>query len=338
MENCIIRKRLNIYILSVFIGITFFIQTQPCSAQDKPAAVTYKTIIQQADQAFAAKDYAGALLLYEKANHAKPDYNYASEKIAEINKILDATPDSKARLFEEIILKAENFYKQKDYPKAKSEYQKALLIDPSAQFPKDRLAQISAVYTDPDDMANFNIAIANGDKSLATNDFDKAIVYYEAALALHPNTKFVKDKIATTKKQQADYKLHSEQAAKSIAAADKFLEAGKRTEARAEYQKALGMTPDNQYAKQKVQEIDNYNLNIKAIQENYDKSIEQADQFYINRDFANARLKYQEALNAKPEARYPKEMLEKTKTGESQLQSEQQKYDAALAGAESFLK
>lgn len=333
------QKHLKIYMKFVLTGITFLLlQAHPCLAQEKPVAVSYKAIIQQADQALAAKDYAGALLLYEKANQAKPEYNYASGKIDEINKILNTTPVTKSQLFEDIIIKAENFYNRKEYPQAKSEYQKAILIDPSAQFPKDRLAQINSVYTDPDDMANFNIAIANGDNALAANDFDKAIVFYEAALALHPNTKFAKEKIAAARKQQADYKLTTEQAAKLIAGADKLLETGKHAEARSEYQKALYLAPANQYAKQKVQEIDAYFLNIKALQENFDKSIEQADQFYINRDFTNARLKYQEALNAKPDARYPKEMLEKTKSGEALLQSDQQKYDAAIASAENFVQ
>ncbi len=100
----------------------------------------------------------------------------------------------------------------------------------------------------------------------------------------------------------------------------------------------MDLTPDNQYCKQKIQEINNYEANAKALQDSYDKSIEQADKFYLNRDFGNARLKYQEALKAKPDARYPKEMIEKSKTGESELLSDQQKYDAALSSAENFLK
>ena len=339
MKNSIFRNPFKIYILLVFIGITFFSSfSNTCSAQNKPADANYKSLIQQADQALASKDYEGALLLYEKARQTKPEYNYAADKIGEINKLLDASPDNKAQLFENTILKAENLFKQKNYPQAKVEYQKAVLIDPSAQFPKDRLEELSALYKDPADVANFNEALANGDKALASSDFYKAISFYETALALQPNTKMVKDKIVSAKKQQTDIKIQSEQSAKSIASADIFLQAAKRNEARVEYQKALDLTPENQYAKQKIQEIDNYASNQKALQDSYDKSIELADQFYINRDFASARIKYQEALNAKPGARYPKEMLEKTKSGESQLLSDQQKYDAALASAENLLK
>jgi hypothetical protein len=337
MKNQIPRKGPNIILLLAIAGITFLsLLSNPCPAQTKPNTTGYTELLKQADQALAAKDYATALMLFEKASFAKPELKYASEKITEINAILDENKGSRAILFEDLIIKAENFFKIKDYPGAKAEYQKALSIDPSAQFPKDRLKQISAVYTDPADQEYFNDAVANGDRSLAASDFDKAVLFYETALAVKPDAKAVKDKITNTKKQQSEFKIKAEQSAKIIATADKLLQAEKRAEALAEYKKALELTPANQHAAAKISEIEKYLADTKTLQDTYDKSIEQADQFYINRDFASARLKYQEALKSKPEARYPKEMLEKTKSGESQLQSDQQKYEAALASAENL--
>jgi len=339
MKKRIPLKGLKIYIFLILIGILFLPSLSiSCLAQDKVNASAYASLIQQADQALAVKDYANALLLYEKASRTKPDLPYASGKMSEISALLEADPNKRAEIFEDIMLKAETLYKQKKYPEAKTEYHKAVLIDQALQFPKDRLGQISAVYTDPDDLAYFNDAVANGDKALAANQFDEAIVKYENALTVKPDTKVVKDKITNTRKLKAEFKLRSEKSAKSIAAADKLLQNGKRPEAKAEYQKAIDLIPGNQYASQKIHEIDNFANNKQALQDSYDKSIEQADQFYISRDFASARLKYQEALKALPEARYPKEMLEKTKSGESALVSDQQKYDAALASAENLLK
>ena len=337
MKNRIPRKGLSIYTFLVIFGI-FFIPSlfNKSFAQSKPQTSPYTSLLQEADKALSAKDYANALFLYDKASQAKPDLKYAPAKIAEINSLLDA--DSRAQLFESIILKAENLFKQNNYPQAKTEYQKALLLDPESQFPKDRLAEIRTRYTDPDDQAFFDGAVADGDKALAAADFDKAVSLYEKALTVKPESKTVKDKIVLTRKQQEDARTKAGLTAQYIANGDKLLQSGKRPEARAEYQKALDMTPSSPLAKQKLQEIDNYANNVKAQQEAYNKAIEQADQYYISRDFTSARLKYEEALKAKPEARYPKEMLEKTKTGESQLLSDQQKYDAALASAENFLK
>jgi len=339
MKNRIPRKGLSIFPFLIIFGIFLAPAFQNTGlAQVKPESSPYTALLQEADKALAAKDYANALLLYDKAAHTKPDLKYAPGKITEIKALLDADADTRAQIFENIILKAENLYGQNNYPQAKTEYQKALLIDPEAQFPKDRLAEIRAKYTDPDDQVFFNDAVADGDKALAVAEYDKAVTFYETALAVKPDSKAVKDKITSARKQQEDARLKAEQTGKFIAAGDKLMQSGKRPEARAEYQKAIDLTPSSAYAKQKLQEIDSYTSNVKALQEAYEKAVEQADQYYISRDFTSARLKYQEALKAKPEARYPKEMLEKTKTGESQLQSDQQKYDAALASAESFLR
>lgn len=336
MKNHSFRKRFTLNCLFVFIGIIFLLSfTNPCSAQEKKDEEAYKTYIKQADNAFAAldyekalklyekanqakpeynyptdkieeikklleagvdpkaqasaqarnsnasyktlikqadntldnNDYGGALLLYDKAYQIKPDYNYASAKINEINLKLNATPDLKLQIFENTMLKAENFYEQKNYQQANSEFQKASLIDPSAQLPKDRLNQISSIYIDTSDMSDFNLALANGDKQLSTSDFDHAIMFYEAALKIHPNAKFVNKKIAEAKNQQLAYDAKSKQLALNVASADKVLQSEKPTD-----------------------------------------------------------------------ATNPKEMTVPDKTGESQLLSEQKKYNAALASAENSLK
>jgi hypothetical protein len=56
-------------------------------------------LVKQADQALAAKDYSSALMLYEKANFAKPELKYASGKITEINAILDESEGYKINTF-----------------------------------------------------------------------------------------------------------------------------------------------------------------------------------------------------------------------------------------------
>ncbi len=310
----------------------------PVNAQNKSNTPEYKALILQADKAYAAKDYPAALLAYERASRSINDQNYASSKITEINKLLDGSPTLRADLIENLIIKAEELYKAKNYSSAKIEYQEALILDPTAQFPKDRLSQISAVYSDPGDDEYFADAMSTGDKALSAEEYDKAIQLYESALAVKPDSKTAKDKLASARKTKEEALVSSGQAAKILVIADKLLQSAKRDEARTEYQKVLALSPKNAYAKQKIQEIDNYLNAEKELQDRYNRSIELADQFYINRDFVNARQKYLEALTAKPQARYPKEMLEKTKSGETQLQSDEQNYAAALSNAENLLK
>ena len=298
---------------------------------------SYKTIIAQADYALAIEDYGGALLLYEKAYQTEPDYNYATTKIEEINSKLDASPDSKNALFQKTILKADSLNEQKKYQQAKAEYQKATLIDPTAQLPKDKLLELSASYIDPEDMANFNLALSSGDRELAINDFDHAIMFYEAALKLHPNVKFVNRKITDAKKLQVEYIAKAGQKTTNKASADK-LPSEKTNSASNKNQVAIAVAAADLNTKENNKEAKDINANSKKTPaDTYDKSIELADQFYKNREFNDASLKYQEAINTRPDATYPKEMLVKIKNDLAQ-QLTQQKYDAALASAEIELK
>ena len=361
MKNLIFQKQLTLHVLHIFIGIFFLLfYAIPCSAQSKKTTETYKTIVQQADKAFAAQHYTVALPLYEKANQikpeynypidkisqikkileagtdtiaqlsdqskksstsyktlvaradyaftsgdyaeamlqydkayqTKPDYNYASGKIDEINKILDASPESRPQLYEKTIQEADNLFGQKNLQLAKSEYQKALLLDATAQLPKDKLEQISNSYIDPDDMGNFNIAIANGDKQLAISDFDHAILYYEAALKVHPNAKFVNKKINEVKKQQSDFAARTEQSAKNIASADKQIQSGKSTEVTQK--------------KEIPETVKTGESQLQPEQQKYESELESAEKLLKSAKYEAALLGFKSASAIKPAENYPK--------------------------------
>lgn len=325
------------FILQI-IALPIFLFFVSANLEAQNAGNDISALIIQADQAFAVKDYATALMLYQKANTLKPNDAKAKARLVEINSVFDSNPALKAQLIEDHTLKAEDFLSKKNYPSAKTEYHKVLALDPSAQFPKDRLTEISKLYTDPADQAYFDNAVSDGDKQLAKNNYTQAIQSYETALTVKPDSKFIKDKILNTKKMQSEAEAREKQSATIVTAADKLLAAGKQAEAKVEYEKALLLSPGNASIQQKVAAINQEQAAKNAKQQSFDKAIEEADNFYINRDFVNARARYQAALAIKPEARYPKEMLQKTESGESQLKTEQERYDAVIANADEYLK
>jgi tetratricopeptide (TPR) repeat protein len=304
--------------------------------KDKPAEASYKTYIEEADQAFYIKDYAAALLFYNKAYQAKPDYNYAPSKIEEINTILNATPVSKVSLYENTILKADNLFKQKDYQQAKSEYQKALLIDSTAQLPKDRIQQISEIYTDPDDLANFNIAIANGDKELADSDFNNAIMFYEAALAMHPNTKFVKNKITDAKKQQADYAQRIEKSALNTATAVKLPQAEKPAEITnpKETPEPVKTVDSQLQPEQKKNALVLSGAENASAKETYDIALKDGDQAFIEKKYDLALSNYRHALILIPGEKYPSQKIEEITAITGKQKESDENYSKYIAGAD----
>ena len=415
--NQYIRKRATTNFLILLIGIiSIFSFANPCSAQDKKTAETYKALIKQGDKAFAAQDFKGALLWYEKAHEAKPEYNYATNKIDEITKILDsgsdskiqtalnnknistykslvaqadyafdakeyadallfyekafetrpdynyapekideihsilaATPDSKVQLYENTIRKAESFYAQKKYQPAKSEFQKAALIDSSAKLPKERLEQISSNYIDTNDMTNFNLAISSGDKELAISDFDHAVLFYEAALKLHPSSKFLIKKIDDTKKQQSAYIVQKKQKAVISTTADNIAKSEKPAVVRTENKKTSPIAPDNQIVQEiSTDAVSNANTD-KLIPARSDKTLEQADQLKYDIALANAEslLKsadyegaltgFKTALTIKPAEIYPKQKISEVEGKLGELKNRDKNYALAIDASDRLL-
>lgn len=400
MKNLILRKQFAINVQLVFIGILFLLSyTKSSFAQSKEKPVTYKTYIKQADQAYAARDYENALKLYEKANQAKPDYNYATHKIDEIKKILEAGPDSKTQspsknsntsyktliaqadyalankdyggallfyekayqtepdynyaasktdelnlmlhsspeiktqLYESTIRKADSLNKQQKYQQAKAEYQKASLIDTAAQLPKTMLTQISASYIDPADMDNFNLALATGDKELAMNDFDHAILFYEAASKLHPNVKFVNKKIADAKNLQVAYKVKSTQPATNIATADKLPPSEKPNDASSNNQNSLAVTTVIPITKENRKEDEALKLN----QQKYDAALSSAEMQLKSADYEYALAGFKSASDIKPSEIYPKTKIAEIEKLLSANISRKNAYEVALKNGDQSL-
>jgi tetratricopeptide (TPR) repeat protein len=319
------------------------------STQNKKNVSSYKTLVAQADYALKAKEYADALLFYEKAYETRPDYNYAPEKIDEINSILNASPESKAQLYENTVHKAESYYKQKDYQKANSEFQKAALIDSSAKLPKERLAQISSSYIDPDDMANFNLAISCGDKEVAMLDFDHAILFYKAALELHPRSKFVLSKIDDTKKQQAEYIAQKNQPSATVASAGKQLQSEKPHEGHTGNQNSSSLTPDMQIEKEITTVAAINSSTARELPDKNDKSFEQADQqkydaalvsaenLLKSADYEGALTGFKSASTIKPSEAYPKQKISEVEGKLAELKSIDKNYTLTIADGDRYL-
>lgn len=293
------------------------------AAQKKSTDASYKTFLAKADWALANMDYAGALLLYEKAYQTRPDYYYASDRIDEVNTILSAAPDTKSQLYNKLIQKADSLYKKKNYQLAKSEYQKASLVDSSAQLPKARLEQISSVYVDPDDMANYNLAIASGDKALAMSHFEQATLFYEAALAIHPNVKFVKGKITETQQQQAEYKEKSGQLAVNAAAADIPLQSPNPAE-----------TADS---KEKPEPVKTNELHLSPDQQKYDAAISGAENLLKSFDYEGALAGFKSASAIKPAETYPLQKISEIEAKLADSKSMDEKYASAIASGDKLL-
>lgn len=242
-------------------------------------------------------------------------------------------PD-KLKQFEDAILRGEDFLKTKEYAKAKAEYQKALIIDPSAKYPKEKLTYIRKFYIDPEDEARFAKAMENGNQLLANKDFSGAREQYGIAVNIKPEDKIARENLAKAD-NLAIAKLESnKQYEKLITNADKLFAAKDMTGARAAYDAASKVSPDENYPRQRISEIDVKAEAEKSQKDAYEKALTEGDDAYMNRDFVSAKLKYELALKIKPGENYPKSMLERVAEGTVNLKDAQQNYQLTIANAD----
>lgn len=294
-------------------------------------------ILEKATSALATKDYSEAYFWLDRGQKLFYENSKFKQEIDKLNKMFEENPNTKSTLIEDVIVEAEKYFSSKNYPSAKHSYFKALALDPSSQFVKDRIEKVIQNYKDPEDQAFYNAMITAGDKLGNEYKYDEAIVSYEKAFVVKPNDRELRYKIETAKTEKEKYLKQKAEADKYLASGDKFLEENKRPQAKEQYQRALDIFPNDKKIQNKIYEIDNYLTIQQNKQTQFDALIESADEFYLNRDFSSAVLKYSEALTVKPEARYAQEMLEKAKKGAIEQQGELDIYNAAVANADKLL-
>lgn len=245
---------------------------------------------------------------------------------------------ARARQFEEAILRGEEFLNAKEYAKAKAEYQKALSIDPSAKYPKDKLAQIQKVYTDPEDEARFAAAIESGNRLMQAKKFEEARDQFSIALNIKPDDKPTRDKLNEAEKSAAARQEMLKQYAKLIADADQLYAAEKLAEAKELYANAAALNPDEKHPANRVREIETKLAKDKAQQDSYDKLLAEADDAYMERDFATAKAKYEQASKVKPAENYPKSMIARVEESLSQMKDAKENYQKTINSADKLFQ
>ncbi len=312
----------------------------------------YKAIIASADRHLAEKSYEVAKGEYSTASGLKPAEKYPLTKIAEIDAIIAAIAKQKAidDEYAATIVNADNLLSAKSYDPSKQQYQAALKIKPTEQYPKDKIGEIDkalaelALIKDRDD--KYAALVGNADKLMAMKSYAPAKAEYLNATAIKPAESYPKEKI-----KEIDDILAALAAAKAlddtyngmIAAADKLLAAKTYEQAKLEYQNAGSIKPAENYPKDKIAEIEKILADLaalKSLDENYKATIARADQLLATKTWENAKAEYGKAVELKPAEQYPK-----TKIGEidaalaaiAKQKALDEEYAATIANADKLL-
>lgn len=357
----------------------------------------YKNAIALADQAFAAKDYPKAKTNYQQASLIKVNEKYPKDKMLEIESILgglskkDAEEKAKNKQYDDLIVSADLAFKSKSYESAKTSFNSALAIKANEKYPQDKIKEIDQILADlaikknAEESSNlaekqknekYQAFIDLADKGMQNKSYDIAKTNYNLALGVKSSEKYPKDKLveienilselakkkASEETANAADKEKNEKYNNFILAADNDFKSTNYESAKTKYYQASAIKKDEQYPKDKLNEItklladlakknEDNKLGLEAEKkkkEYYNAVIAQAEGELIVKKYDEAKSKFTEASNILPDEKYPKTKIQEIDDILAKLNSEKNnsllaekekndKYNALIAQADNSL-
>jgi tetratricopeptide (TPR) repeat protein len=297
---------------------------------DKALADRFDLLIKEADQLMMQKNYTDARNSYNRALSIKPNDNYTNQQVNLINDLL------KKQMADEqyniIIAQADNSFKQLLYNEALKSYQEALSVKPNESYPKNKLKEINEILAsetkNAEKQESYKQAMQQGEIMFQKQFYEKALASFDNALSLKPGDEPATRKIEEVKgimNRLADKLMYD----KLIASADKSYKKDLLKEALPDYVSAAAIIPDDKYATQRIEEI-NQKLQLAG---NFTDLIAKADNEFNTKNYNEAKSLYQEALKIRSTDKYS---LDRVREIDVLLaaQGVEEKYNTAITQAD----
>jgi tetratricopeptide (TPR) repeat protein len=268
-------------------------------------APSFQSLVSSGDKEFANQEFIKAKTYYQEALRLKPNDSNAKAKLDKtLQKIREE--NKKEEQFFEYIDNADALYASGELDKALAEYNKALKIFPKDEYAQGKKTEISTILKNEKDKVNaFNEMVALGDNLLKQEKYAEAVMQYESALQLYPNNTMVREKYQDAKNKKDAYDTKISEYEKFKAKGLEFTLRKKYGEAIDYYRQALELYPNDTEIPGLIKELQTQ----KDIADNYDARITEADNYYEDRSYNEAKASYQAALQVIPDDSYALGMI-----------------------------
>lgn len=295
-------------------------------ADEKEAAEKeeqFNNLVAEGDAAYAADDYNKALSSYKEAIKLKPDPTI-TQKVSELTtKLAEQEQDAaKQAAYDEKILEADAAFDDENWEGARTLYQEAGRLLPTATYPDERIAEIEKRMEEEANAEveeNYQKIIDKADGLFNDDRLDDAISYYERANGLKPTDPYPAEQIAKIEQIKKDRAAAAAEEKKQeetfnalLADGDRAFDASNWTESLAKYEEALKIKPTASYPQDRIEEIKSKmdaKEAAKAKEEKYNRLISEADAEFDVQNYQASINKYREALTVMPDEQYPKDRI-----------------------------
>jgi tetratricopeptide (TPR) repeat protein len=346
-------------------------ETYPQTQIDKIKAIqendlNFANLVKDADASFNANDLQTAKDQYKKALALKSNDSYCNQQISKIDNLLAAQDkqkaDEKAKRdkYIDLIAQADKSFNVANYTLALTGYQQALTLYPNETYPQQRISDIDQKQKQLERDNKYKATIDKADGLFNSANWDEAKSTYNQALAIKPADEYATKKIveidklvaeqerkqaedrALREKKEAEAKALQDKYNKTIAGADDAYNKADYTTAKSLYTEALTLMPGQVYPQSKLNSIEQI-LAGQKLEANYKNALTEADKLYANQQLAEAKDKYNQALQLKPNEAYPKgkideinAKLKKAEDDKAALDKKKALYDNAIASADKY--
>ncbi len=329
-------------------------------AEEKQQALAERleALIKQADALFDAQKYQEARNAYHRALSVDPTHKHALQRSEEIAAII--RQQQVGQEYQNLIVKADNSFKELLYVEAKNAYQQASQLKENESYPKQRIQEIDNILNqqaqNAERLKSYDEAVFQAEVNFEKQFYERAISFYESALTHRPG-----DEVAVKRIQEIK-ELMNELANRTtydrlIKSADRLFQRKQYNEALAEYEHAAELLPKEEYPQNQISRITEIfaeeerliaeaeaaeqarlaaeqariEAEEKAREEKYKEIIDEADRLAENDELVESVGKFREALDIKPQEQYPITRIEEISGMITRRQGVQQSYDAAIA-------
>ena len=243
------------------------IEIQDIINKNNKAKEQYAVLISQADKLFNQKKYIDAKSIYLQAEKILTNEEYPKTQIKTIEALIASDKAAKQKIialkkkYDSKIAEADRLFNEKDYTNAISVYMDAKSIKPDEVYPNNQITKINTIVkTNREKLeAEYNKAIADGDKLKTEKQYNKAKEQYNKALSKKPedaiakaritliNNLIEKDLLAQQKQTEIDNNYK-----KLIKQADDNFKANSYSSAIVIYKKAKNLKQNEDYPRKQI--------------------------------------------------------------------------------------
>ena len=325
------RKFIIIFILitSFFIVFSFSNKLQAQEGQ------SYEQLMKSGNEKFDQSDFVSAKTYFEMALRQKEGDQAAQSKLNATKEALRKQMGKQGVFYDHLDygdrLKDENKLEE-----ALVEYEKALKIFPDDQYTNYQANEIKEFLAkERASLDSFEAAMRTGESLLTDKKFQEAVLKFQEALAIYPNRQDAKDKLREATVLLADFQVKEQAVEKLRGEAKQFVLRKNYAEAETKLLEALQILPEHKEVAAELEIVRTQKEKATA----YDALITQADSYYEQKNFPEAKKYYQQSLAVWQDQTYPKDMIDRI---DSMMQSDayiaQRNYDEAIVQAQTFEK